>query len=425
MGRWGGSGSGSGSRGGGRPAGSGSGSGGLGEVLGSREIPIGDNPGVGLGGVPGLRQIRAIDRDAFCSHPHVPRPVPGHLVGDACFALVEHGPVHRDGGLSAVVDDPAVPDGLRHPAAAQVQVHPKLGQDGRLALVDVHSHRIVLHRRHRARCENGDSRIRVDSSPAPDNDPAATREIDAHPLAGHPPVHRDGLPAVAFFLVHSGYALRYSFVVDDPYPDALRIPDVDRALGRDPDVDRALGRDRDGPGVRSTKMIGHDAVGIFARRGNGVAVSSIDGDVALALMKTIDAVGIRAPGRDGAAPDVDGEVVLALMKTKDAVGIRAPGRDGAAPDVDGEVVLALMKTKDAVGIRAPGRDGAAPDVDGEVALALMMTKDAVGMRAPGRDGAAPDVDGEVALALMKTKDAVGMRAPILIDFRALRRDGGV
>ena len=89
-------------------------------------------------------------------------------------ALVQHHVVDRDGGLAPVVHDPVISDGLRHPAAAEVQVDTKFGRDGRI--VDgVCSRRI-------SRREDRDPRPRVDASPGPDDDPAAAREIDAPPL---------------------------------------------------------------------------------------------------------------------------------------------------------------------------------------------------------------------------------------------------
>ena len=188
---------------------------------------------------------------------------------------MQHHAVDHDRGLAAVVDDPVVADDLGHPAPVEIHVEVELGRAARRA--------------------NRDAGLRADGSRRPDMDPAAAREKHARRLsraAVHPTVHRDGLLAVAVGS-HCGYALRYIHVVDDAHEDAVR--------ARRHGFDRAPDGDRHAPGLLGPEMVGDDAVGVVAGRGDGVAVPGRDVDVAVARMTTIDTVRIRPARRDRAA----------------------------------------------------------------------------------------------------------------------------
>ena len=67
-------------------------------------------------------------------------------------------------------------------------------------------------------------------------------------------------------------------------------------------------------------MVAHDAVGVVAGGGDGMAASGVDGDVALGSMSPIDAVGITALRLDGPSPGVDVDLTVAVMPAIDAVG---------------------------------------------------------------------------------------------------------
>ena len=223
--------------------------------------------------------------------------------------------VHRDRGLAPVVDNPVRADGLRHPAAAQVQVDAEPGRDG----LDVV--RVWNGYRHRARRENRDPGLRGDAAPPLDDDPAATGEEHALRSAHHGAVHRDGLPAVPIdeALVRADLdwrdAGRCTAAGEPAHPDTLSA----RSGGRDVPSDI----DGGGCGVHLALVFGIDAVTVHAGRSDGMAAARRDLEfaaVSLLPESSIDAVGIDSLRLDGAAPEVDVDVSQISMQSIDADG---------------------------------------------------------------------------------------------------------
>ena len=168
-------------------------------------------------------------------------------------------------------------------------------------------------------------------------------------------------------------------------------------------------------------MLGKDAVGIDARRGNG-GVLHVDVDVAndwTEIVIGIDAVSIFTHRGNGGAlhVDVDGgdpRVHPADMPAIDAITKPIRRLDGAALNADCDVVGAIRMAHD--GARS-GRDVDLVRRDVDVAGAPAKAVDRVDQAARRGDGGVLDVDVDVAGARVKAVDRVG---PI-----AHRLDGGV
>ncbi len=326
--------------------------------------------------------------------------------------------VDHDGSLATIVDDVVVTDNVRYPAPIKIHVEVKLGRA--------------------ARCANRDPGVRADSSLRPDVDPAAACEKNTRRVpraARHASVHRNRLPAVAV-RVQPGYALRFSVTVDNAHPDAVR----PRPAG----LNAALDRDIHCPGVPGAEMIPHDAVGISAGRGDGMAVSSVDRDIAVILMITIDTVGITALRFNEPAPDIDVDAAAAVMPAIDAVGQgtdlvgfdrRAFRHDFEVPDIDRDIsTVPLMRDfKARSGVRrtrvrvadvagsAVGRDGTVSNNDVDVAFLpfLIPGSDAgSSFLAPRRDVAVFNENVDVTVAFKR----IGIDTPGAV---ARRGDGGI
>ena len=164
------------------------------EVLHRREVPVGDDPGGAVAYGPHRRVcIAAIrDRDAAGLHPDVPCAVGSRPSGDARRSVMQHDIVYGDGRLAAVVEDPAIPQGLRHPAAPEVQVHPQLGRNGSYGRLE------VVRSWNGTRGQDRDPRGRIDAAPRSDDDPTAV--CQKHPFRGtfHRAVHRHLVQPMAF-----------------------------------------------------------------------------------------------------------------------------------------------------------------------------------------------------------------------------------
>ena len=165
--------------------------------------------------------------------------------------------------------------------------------------------------RDRARREYRNPRLCADGALRPDDDLAAAREPHARVVAHHRAVHRDDLLAIAV-RADCGHASRWFAGGEGTHPDPLR------ALATR--VDGAPDRDRDAPGVHRTLMMGHNAVAVSARRGDGVVIPGVDCDVSVPLMTRIQTVGKHALRRDATAPGVDCDVADASVSSVDAMG---------------------------------------------------------------------------------------------------------
>ena len=135
--------------------------------------------------------------------------------------------------------------------------------------------------------------------------------------------------------------------------------------------------------------------------GDGAAVD-VDGDAALAGFVALgqDAEGERSPRRDGGFAQGDGDAARALMVGVDAVGVVALRGDGAA-ELNGDFAPALRDDRvavqawrldrlarvdgvDAVGVGTPGEDAGVGRQDADVAAPLVPGVDAPGAGAQGR-----------------------------------------
>ena len=222
--------------------------------------------------------------------------------------LMQHDIVNRDGGLAAVVHDPVMADGLRHPATVEVHVNAELGLDDWVSRVGTWCV---------ARGKNRNPRFRAHTPLRPDDDPTAARKIHTRCIADYAPVHRDGLPAVpidealvrAVVYVDWRYALRCSGAGERAYADPLGAGAGGHDVPSDLDGDAA-------GGLRRTEVVGNDAVAAFSRRGDGMAAARPDREFTAVVdifEISKDAVGIGPPssrwsrpgGRCRCLPDFD------------------------------------------------------------------------------------------------------------------------